>query len=69
MQRYVWSVQMKTYEVVCEGVVQRLILVEAANAADAVREARQEFSSLTGAEKEGIAILDVYSEPVKLKEV
>ena len=60
---------MKTYEVVCEGVVQRLILVEASNATDAVREARQEFSSLTGAEKEGIAILDVYSEPVKLKEV
>ena len=60
---------MKTYEVVCEGVVQRLVLVEAANAADAVRDARQEFSSLTGAEKGGIAILDVYSEPVNLKEV
>jgi hypothetical protein len=60
---------MKTYEVVCEGVVQRLILVEAENAADAVRSARQEFSSLTGADKEGIAILDVFSEPVKLKEV
>jgi hypothetical protein len=28
---------MKTYEVVCEGVVQRLVLVEALNAADAAK--------------------------------
>ena len=60
---------MKTYEVVCEGVVQRLVLVEATNAVDAAKAARQEFSALTGAEKEGIAILDIYSEPVELKEV
>ncbi len=60
---------MKTYEVVCEGVVQRLVLVEATNAADAAKAARQEFCALTGAEKEGIAILDIYSEPVELKEV
>ena len=60
---------MKTYEVICEGVVQRLVLVEALNAADAAKAAREEFSALTGAEKEGIAILDIYSEPVKLKEV
>ena len=60
---------MKTYEVVCEGVVQRLVLVEAVSPAHASKLARQEFSALTGAEKEGIAILDIYSEPVELKEV
>ncbi len=60
---------MKTYEVVCEGVVQRLVLVEATNAVDAAQAAREEFCALTGAEKEGIAILDIYSEPVKLKEI
>ena len=60
---------MKTYEVICEGVVQRLVLVEAANAAEAAQLARREFCNLTGAEKEGIAIIDIYSEPVELKEV
>ena len=60
---------MKTYEVICEGVVQRLVLVEATNAAEAAQAARQEFSELTGAEKEGIAILDIYTEPVTLKEI
>lgn len=60
---------MKTYEVVCEGVVQRLILVEATNAVDAANAARKEFSALTGAEKDGVAIVDIYSEPVKFKEV
>jgi hypothetical protein len=60
---------MKTYEVVCEGVVQRLVLVEATNAVDAAQAAREEFSALTGAEKEGVAIVDIYSEPVKLEEV
>jgi hypothetical protein len=45
------------------------VLVEALNAADAAKAARQEFSALTGAEKEGIAILDIYSEPVTLKEI
>ena len=60
---------MKTYEVICEGVVQRLVLVEATNAADAAVAARQEFCALTGAEKEEIAILDIYSEPVTLKEI
>ena len=68
MQRYVWSVQMNTYEVVCEGVVQRLVLVEALNAADAEKAARREFSALTGAEKEGVAILDLHSEPVEVKD-
>ena len=60
---------MKTYEVVCEGVVQRLVLVEALNAADAAKAARRELSALTGADQEGVAVLDIYSEPVKLKEV
>jgi len=60
---------MKTYEVVCEGVVQRLVLVEAVSPAHASKLARQEFSAITGAEKEGIAILDIYSEPVTLKEI
>lgn len=53
---------MKTYEVVCEGVVQRMILVEAANAAEASKLARREFSALTGAQMEGVAVLDIYSE-------
>ena len=60
---------MKTYEVVCEGVVQRLVLVEATNGVEAAQAAREEFSALTGADREGVAILDIYSEPVKLKEV
>lgn len=53
---------MKTYEIICEGVVQRMILVEAANAAEASKLARREFSALTGAEMEGVAVLDIYSE-------
>jgi hypothetical protein len=60
---------MKTYEVVCEGVVQRLVLVEAANSGEAAHLARKEFSALTGAEMEGVAVVDIYSEPVKFKEV
>ena len=60
---------MKTYEVLCEGVVQRMVFVEAMNAADASKAARQEFSALTGAYEQGVAILDIYSEPVILKEV
>jgi hypothetical protein len=60
---------LKTYEVICEGVVQRLVLVEATNAVDAAQAAREEFSALTGADREGVAILDIYSEPVKLKEI
>ena len=60
---------MKTYEVVCEGVVQRLILVEAENSGEAARMAQKEFAALTGADQDGVAILDIYSEPVKFKEV
>lgn len=58
---------MKTYEVVCEGVVQKLVLVEATNSAEAAQLARKEFASLVGAEK--VAVVDIYSEPVKFKEV
>jgi len=53
---------MKTYEVVCEGVVQRMILVEAFSPAHASTLARREFSALTGAAMEGVAVLDIYSE-------
>lgn len=53
---------MKTYEVVCEGVVQRMVLVEAFSPAHASKLAREEFSALTGAEVEGVAVLDIYSE-------
>ena len=60
---------MKTYEVICEGVVQRLVLVEATNSAEAAQLARQEFASLVGAEKDAVAVVDIYSEPVKFKEV
>ena len=38
-------------------------------AADAAKAAREEFSALTGADREGVAVLDIYSEPVELKEV
>ena len=61
--------EMKTYEVICEGVVQRLVLVEATNSAEAAQLARQEFASLVGAEKDAVAVVDIYSEPVKFKEV
>lgn len=60
---------MKTYEVVCEGVVQRLVLVEATNSVEAAQLAREEFSAFTGAGVEGVAVVDIYSEPVKFKEV
>ena len=60
---------MKTYEVVCEGVVQRLILVEAENSGEAARMAQKEFAALPGTDQDGVAILDIYSEPVKFKEV
>lgn len=54
--------EMKTYEVVCEGVVSRLVLVEAANSVEAAQLAREEFSALTGAEMEGVGVIDIYSE-------
>ena len=50
---------MKTYEVTCEGVVQRRVLVEANNSAEATKEARREFASLVGADIEGVAVIEV----------
>jgi len=60
----------KTYEIVCEGMVSRSITVEQASSLeDAIKEARREFSLLVGAREEDVEIADIYSEPVKLKEV
>ena len=53
---------MKVYEVVCEGLVQRTITVEAANSAEASRAARQEFASLVGAYQDAVAIVDIYKQ-------
>jgi len=53
---------MKTYEVICEGIVQRRIVVEATNAVEASRAARAEFAALTGAEKDAVAVVDIYKE-------
>ena len=60
---------MKTYEVVCEGVVQRTVFIEAENSVVAAQEARREFASLVGADMAAVAIVDIYSEPVTFKEV
>jgi len=60
----------KTYEIVCEGMVSRTIMVEKASSLeDAIKEARREFSLLVGAREEDVEIADIYSEPVNLKEV
>lgn len=40
---------MKTYYVTVEGIVDRVVRVEAANVADAMRDAKQEFTNLVGA--------------------
>ena len=47
---------MKTYEITCEGMVSRTITVNDA-------------FCLVGAREEDVEIADIYSEPVKLKEV
>lgn len=39
---------MKTYYVTVEGIVDRVVRVEAANVADAMQEAKQEFTNLMG---------------------
>lgn len=56
---------MRTYEITVEGVVSRLIVVEAENAVDALQDAKAEFVSLTGAERESVAVLDIYTETPK----
>ncbi len=60
---------MKTYEIVCEGMVSRTIMVDANDLSEAVSQARKEFSLLVGAREEDVEVADIYSEPVKLKEV
>lgn len=40
---------MRTYYVTVEGVVSRVVRVEANNVADAMRHAKQEFTNLVGA--------------------
>ena len=40
---------MKTYYVTVEGIVDRVVRVEAANVADAMQEAKEEFINLVGA--------------------
>ena len=60
---------MKTYEIVCEGMVSRTIMVDANDLSEAVSQARKEFSLLVGAREEDVEIADIYSEPVNLKEV
>lgn len=53
---------MKTYEVICEGVVQRTLHIQADDPVTAAEEARREFASLTGAHKEAVAVVDIYKE-------
>jgi len=60
---------LKTYEVTCEGVIQHMVLVEAHNVVEASHLGRQEFAALIGAEVEGVGVVDIYTEPVTLKEV
>lgn len=63
---------MKAYEITCEGMVSRTIYVDdASSLEDAINYARREFSLLVGARvnEEDVEIADIYSEPVKLKEV
>ena len=56
---------MRTYEVTVEGLVSRLIIVEAENGAEAWHQAKAEFAALTGAERESVAVTDIYTETPK----
>ena len=60
---------LKTYEVTCEGVIQRMVVVEAHNVVEASHLGRQEFAALIGAEKKEVGVVDIYTEPVTFKEV
>jgi hypothetical protein len=53
----------KTYTVTCEGLIQRRVLVEAANSAEASMKAREEFCALVGADRMGVAIIDIEKTP------
>lgn len=56
---------MRTYEITVEGLVSRLIIVEAENGAEALQNAKAEFAALTGAERESVAVVDIYTETPK----
>ena len=57
----------KTYEVICEGVVSATHIVEAENPAEASEIARRDFSKDTGAEYHGVAAVDIYKQPSELE--
>jgi hypothetical protein len=57
---------LKTYEVTCEGVIQRMVLVEAHNVVEASHLGRQEFAARIGTEVEGVGVVDIYTEPVRV---
>jgi hypothetical protein len=59
----------KVYEVTCEGVVQRMIMVEAHNVVEASRLGIREFAFQIGAKEKEVGVVDIYTEPVTLKEV
>jgi len=51
---------MKTYEITCEGMVSRTIMVDANDLSEAVSQARKEFSLLVGAKEEDVEVADIY---------
>ena len=57
---------LKTYDVTCEGVIQRMVVVEAHNVVEASPLGRKEFAALVGAEVEGVGVVDIYTEPVRV---
>ena len=59
---------MRTYEVECEGLVSRRITIEAKNGVEAWHKAKAEFAALTGADRESVAVVDVYTEVPKFVE-
>lgn len=58
---------LKTYEVICEGVVSRIQIVEAENVVEASEKARWAFFKSTGAEYHGVAAVDIYKQPSELE--
>jgi hypothetical protein len=50
---------MRSFTITVEGVVRRRLTIEAADAVEAVDMARSEFCALTGADDEGLAIVDM----------
>jgi hypothetical protein len=43
-----------------------MVLVEAHNVVEASHLGRQEFAALIGAEVEGVGVVDIYTEPVRV---